>query len=132
MLILFFPFFFFYEKGEEKGIKKGKGNKINTFKNKLIKEQLLKMNNNIKNNTLFNIYLIIISFIQIILANLYFIDSKLSSITLKINWTGNKYILNGNNSLFERKYYPDIIYINGDNKSTINNQYNLNLTENLV
>ena len=70
-------------------------------------------------------------FIQIVLSNnnLYFLDSNFSNITLKINGIGDKYILGDN---FQIKNYPDIIYINGENKSTITNYYYFNQTDNLV
>ena len=75
-----------------------------------------------------------ISFTQIVLANNN-IESKIFNITLKIRGTGDKYIfspyIEGLYS-FPKVYYPNIIYINGENQSTINNHYNFNQTDNLV
>ena len=74
-----------------------------------------------------------ISMIQIILSNyqFFFINSKFSNITLKINRTWTNYVLSPHGN-FQRKYYPDIIYINGENQSIIKNNYDFNKTDNLV
>ena len=134
----------FYNIKEKKGIKKGKIlEKIDSFEDELKKEIDKKMNNNITDsirniipftNYIIIYLIIIISFIKIILSNnnLYFIESKFSNITLKINGTGDKYIFSKNNSDFKREYYPNIIYINGENMSTISNHYNFKQTDNLV
>ena len=141
ILSFYLSFLFMISKRrKEKIIKKGKvlgKNKISSNKNKL-KEEILKINRDIKYNIRnnYNIHLIIIIyFIQITLSNnnLYFIESKFSNITLKINGIGNKHILDASNTIhFPRKNYPDIIYINGENKSIIASQYKFNQTDNLV
>ena len=150
LFFIFLTFSFYSERREKKLLKKEMHreiNLVNSFEDKSEKElkkrilnkkinnseNINKMRKNISLTNNIIIYLIIIIFIQIVLPknNLCFIESKFSNITLKINGTGNQYILDHNNN-FERKYYPDIIYINGENQSIIDNIYNFNQTDNIV
>ena len=48
------------------------------------------------------------------------IENKFSNITLKIEGPGYYNILSPN---FKKSNYPDIIYINGNQNTTITNQY---------
>ena len=81
----------------------------------------------IKDNIIFIRYIIIHSFILLLLNNnnKFLIESKFSNITLKINGTGYKYILGTDSSYFRKSYYPNIIYINGKQNFTITNKYYL-------
>ena len=97
-----------------------------------LKEYII--NNNIMRNIFRNICLIIVtSLLQIILSNnnLKYIENKFYNITLKINGTGNKKIFTSN-KYFNSSYYPNMIYINGIKKSTINYSYYLNKKDNIV
>ena len=58
------------------------------------------------------------------------IDSKFSSITLKVKGFGNKDVFS--RSYFENEYYPDMVYINGIKQSKVNCGYDFNQTENFV
>ena len=79
-----------------------------------------------------NIYIyIILYFIPIVISNNN-IESNFSNITLKVNGIGDKYILDYYGNKFPRKNYPNIIYINGENKTTITNHYYFNQTDNFV
>ena len=69
-----------------------------------------------KNKININYIIIMIYFIQIVLSNN---NINFSNITLKINGIGDKYILDRYGNNFPGENYPDIIYINGENKSTI-------------
>ena len=97
-----------------------------------------KANNKIKkfkNNILIIIYIIINSF-TFILPNInkFLFESKFSNITLKIKGPGYKYILGIDPDEFglSRSYYPDIIYINGQQNNTITNQYYFDRDDNYV
>ena len=73
----------------------------------------------------------IISLTKKVLNNyeLHIIDSKFSTITLRIKGIGNNSILG---SGFNSNYYPNIIYINGEEQSIISFSYNFNQTVNDV
>ena len=99
-----------------------------------------KNNNIIRNIILFRnliiIYLIIIISVLQLLSpknKVDIIQLKFSNITLKINGIGSsKKVFNSNTGEFNTIYYPNIIYINGEKKDTINYQYNFNQTDNIV
>ena len=77
----------------------------------------------------------------IILLNLFnniFMNNKISlieytsyNITLKIKGIGNKKVFSSD-SLFRNKYYPNEVYINGYNQSTVTHSYYLNQTDNNI
>ena len=64
--------------------------------------------------------------------NLYFIESQFSNITLKINGIGDKYILTPVTNNFGKDNYPNLIYINEESQSKIENQYYFKQTNNIV
>ena len=157
---LFFSFilrsyiFHFFHTEEEKSIKLNtlhqikKGKNLNGFpedqnlskKDKNSKEEIvnIKIINKNKRNLFYfgnNIiyFLIIAFFVQIVLPNynLDIIQLKFSNITLKISGTGNKNILTSDNN-FNSSYYPNIVYINGEQQDTIKNNYYFNQTDNIA
>ena len=98
-----------------------KGNKVNINKYDKNNRNII----NIKKN----IYIIIMIFLNLIITNNNIIEYKFSNITLKIRGPGYQYILS---SSFYKKYYPDIIYINGKQNLTITNIYYFNEINNTV
>ena len=110
--------------GKDKNIKK---EIVNIKINKKKKRNLYVLRN------IMEYFLIIASFIQIVLPNyeLDFIQSQFSKIILKINGIGTKYVITSNPN-FISSYYPNIIYINGEKQSTIKISYYFNQTENDV
>jgi len=81
--------------------------------------------------------LIIINLINLInlklSSNLWnLIEYGFSNITLKINGIGEKSIFCFNSTLFNKKYYPNEVYINGEKQNTIKYSYIFNQTENFV
>ena len=157
---LFFSFilrsyiFYFFHTEEEKSIKLNtlhqikKGKNLNGFpedqnlseKDKNLKEEIvnIKIINKNKRNLFYfgnNIiyFLIIAFFVQIVLPNynLDIIQLKFSNITLKISGKGNKNILTSDNN-FNSSYYPNIVYINGEQQDTIKNNYYFNQTDNIA
>ena len=81
------------------------------------------------NNILFKFFIMINLFVQI-LSNKEIYSFKFSSfIILKINGTGNKYIFSPN---FNSQLYPNEVYINGERQNNVNNNYDLNQTNNFI
>jgi len=76
-----------------------------------------------------NIFILTITnFFSILLSynNKFLFESKFSNITLKIKGTGEKYVLSNSDSgtySFNKSYYPNMIYINGNQNFTITNKY---------
>ena len=101
-------------------------------------------NENIGNINKLKEYIIIIKFIIILCSFISRIKSNkfnlynISKITLKIKGTGYKYVLgikNDNPSSefsFKKKYYPNLIKINGNEKNDITYKYYFNQTDNFV
>ena len=124
-----------------------KNEKNNKNKYEQINNNIYELNKNIKTKIINNKrkdiisfigskifqYIILSSLLNLILTNTdsSLIESYFPNITLKIRGIGNKYLLDSYNK-FQRKYYPNIIYINGERQSTINNSYNFNQTDNIV
>ena len=76
-----------------------------------------------------NIFIIIMIFFNLILPNNNRIEYKFSNITLKIRGPGFGDVLY---SVLSRIYYPNIIYINGNQNQTITYRYYFNETNNKV
>ena len=87
------------------------------------------------------------NFIQIIkhillLLNLFkkiFVYNKISdfeynsyNITLKIKGTGNKQIFSSHTDFFKSEYYPNEVYINGNQQNDVSHSYYLNQTDNFI
>ena len=69
----------------------------------------------------------------LLLMNLYSLKFTNPNITLKIKGTGLKNIFgNQTGQSFQKKYYPNKIYINGNKQDIIAHYYKFNLTENIV
>ena len=100
------------------------GNKLNHKKKKAIKRSIKN-----KNNIIF--FLIIINLFS---SNNQYrkLEINFSYITLKIKGKGNKKIFCDKFSLFQSKYYPNKIYINGELQNIVNHSYYFNRTENYV
>ena len=60
----------------------------------------------------------------------HIIEFKSANITIRIKGIGPKDIFG--QEYFTTKYYPDVIYINGEKQNEINKTYNFNETDNLV
>ena len=148
---IFFLFFFLYYRREDKTkqffhvkqyIEKNCFSKEKKILKKdiHIKRRLInKKNNNIIRykisftNSIIICLVIIFSCIQMIFSNnkLSIVKSQFSNITLKIIGTGSKKVFSSSNN-FNKSYYPNMIYINGEKQPSIQNSYDLNLTENNV
>ena len=103
--------------------------KRKNIKNKII--QITQFNNNIINISYFIVILILIN--QVLLDNqLYLINLNFSKITLKINGSGNKYVLSESSYYFKIGYYPNITYINEERQPIVNNSYYFNQTNNKI
>ena len=69
----------------------------------------------------------------LLLMNLYSLKFTNPNITLKIKGTGLKNIFGKQTGQsFQKKYYPNKIYINGNKQDIIAHSYKFNLTENIV
>ena len=103
---------------------------LNYKENKLKIKKYYK-NNNKRNkiNIKQNIYIIIMIFFNLLISNNKLIEYKFSNITLKIQGPGFSDIFS---SEFNRAYYPDIIYINGNPNYTRTNRYYFNEINNTV
>ena len=91
----------------------------------------------LKNILLIMELLIFFNFIQLLPGNKFYpIALNFSKITLKIKGAGNKNILGAENNdkqlHFDRRYYPNEIYINGKLKNIINYSYTLNQNDNYI
>ena len=73
-------------------------------------------------------------FIKILPYNkLSLFEFNLSNITLKVKGIGYSHILgNEGQFIFDKKYYPNEVYINGIKQNEINYAYYLNQTDNIV
>ena len=69
----------------------------------------------------------------LLLIDLYSLIFSNPNITLIIKGTGLKNIFgNQTGQSFQKQYYPNVIYINGNKQDIINHSYNFNLTINIV
>ena len=84
-----------------------------------------------KINIISTIFIILRILFKQILANdqLKYFDHYLSNITLKIKGNGTRKVLS---SSFDKKYYPNITYINDERQSIVNYTYNFNKINNIV
>ena len=103
---------------------------LNKKKEKVNSKYMISYKNYIKN--IINIIEILSLVRRIFLNNqLYLFVSKFSNITLRIAGIGNSTIF-GPPSKFNRSYYPNMIYINGEEKLDINFYYIFNESVNNV
>ena len=101
--------------GKDSNYKGKKGNNKKDNKNNNKRNRISK-----KENT----YLIItLIFFNLIISNNNIIENNFSDITLKVKGPGFSYILHPN---FFNNHKPDIVYINGNQNSTITNIYYFN------
>ena len=83
-----------------------------------------------KSRFFLNSFLFIVAIFQIISTNkIYSINSNFANITFRIKKSGNPKIFGDS---FNKSYYPNKIYINGENKNYVKNSYTLDQNDNFI